>query len=49
MDIVIDIQGFRDATEKFLPKEIAVVAIGASIVDHWIMTPPHPFDELPEK
>lgn len=49
MDIVIDIQGFRDADEKFLPKEVAVVAIDAPIVDHWIMMPPHPFGELPEK
>jgi hypothetical protein len=49
MDIVIDIQGFRDADEKFLPKEIAVVAIDAAIVDHWIIMPPCPFGELPEK
>lgn len=49
MDIVIDIQGFCDADEKFLPKEVAVVAIDAPIVDHWIMMPPHPFAELPEK
>lgn len=48
MDIVIDIQGFRNAKEKFLPKEVALVAINAPIVGHWIMMPPHPFGELPE-
>lgn len=49
MDIVIDIQGFRDVEEKFIPKEVAVVAVNAPIIGHWIMTPPYPFDELPEK
>jgi len=33
MDIVIDIQGFRDV-EK---------------IRHWIMMPPYPFDNLPER
>lgn len=49
MDIVIDIQGFRDVNDKFIPKEVAVVAINAPIVGHWIMMPPHPFGELPER
>lgn len=48
MDIIIDIQGFRDADEKFLPKKVALVTIDAPIVSHWIMLPPHPFGELPE-
>jgi len=43
MDIIVDIQGFRDAEKKFIPKEVAVVAIDATIVDHWIMIPPHSF------
>ncbi|XP_067210251.1 uncharacterized protein [Linepithema humile] len=49
MDIVIDIQGFCDADEKFIPKEVAVVALNSAIIGHWIMTPPYPFDDLPEK
>ena len=49
MEIVIDIQGFRGADEKFIPKEVAVVAINAPIIGHWIITPPYPFDELPVK
>lgn len=49
MDIVVDIQGFRDGEKKFIPKEVAVVAIDAPIVNHWIMIPPHSFAELPEK
>ena len=49
MDIVVDIQGFRDAEEKFIPKETAVVAINARIIGHWITLPPYSFDELPER
>lgn len=49
MDIVVDIQGFRNAEKKFIPKEVAVVAIDAPIVNHWIMIAPHSFAELPEK
>ncbi|KMQ82769.1 hypothetical protein RF55_21923 [Lasius niger] len=49
MDIVIDIKGFRDVNGEFIPKEVAVVAINAPIVGHWIMMPPQPFGELPER
>ncbi|KAL6417207.1 hypothetical protein ACFW04_012911 [Cataglyphis niger] len=45
MDIIVDIQGFRDARAKFIPKE---VAIDAPFVGHWIMMPPHSFGKLPE-
>jgi len=31
MNIVIDIQSFRDAEENFIPKEIAVLVINAMI------------------
>lgn len=48
MDIAIDIQGFRDLGEKFIPKEIAVVGIESTIIGHWIITPPCAFEELPE-
>jgi len=47
MDIVIDIQGFRDVEENFIPKEVAVLAINAAITGHWIMTSPCPFEDLP--
>jgi len=32
MDITIDIQGFRNADEKFILKEVAAVAINATII-----------------
>lgn len=48
MDIVIDIQGFRDLCGKFIPKEIAVVGVASPIIGHWIITPPCPFEDLPE-
>lgn len=49
MDIVVDIQGFRDGKENFIPKEVAIVAVNAPITGHWIIAPPYPFDDLPEK
>lgn len=49
MDIVVDIQGFRDITGQFLPKEVVVIAIDEPFVGHWILIPPHGFSELPEK
>ena len=48
MDIVIDIQGFRDVEENFIPKEVAVLAINATITGHWIIIPSYPFGDLPE-
>jgi len=41
MNIVIDIQGFRDVEENFIPKEVAIL--------HRIMTSPCSFDDLPER
>jgi len=38
MDIVIDIQGFRDVEENFISKEVAVLATNATITEHWIIT-----------
>src|SRR5436190_22075100 len=46
MDIVVDIQGFRGAEMKFIPKEVAVVAIDTPLVRHWIIRPPYPFNRL---
>ena len=40
MDYVIDIQRFYDARRKFLPKEVAVVALQKDIVGHWIVQAP---------
>ena len=49
MDIVVDIQGFRNDDAKFIPKEVALLAINKPIVGHWIMTPPCSFGDLPER
>jgi len=40
---------FRNVDEKFIPKEIAVVVINATIIGHWIMMPLCSFNDLPEK
>lgn len=49
MHMAIDIQGFRDVFDKFILKEVAVVAINTPFVGHWIMRSPYPFAELSEK
>ncbi|KYN27441.1 hypothetical protein ALC57_03150, partial [Trachymyrmex cornetzi] len=40
---------FRDVEENFIPKEVTVLAINATITGHWIMRPSYPFGELPER
>lgn len=47
MDYIIDIQGFRDAHKKFIPKEVAVVSIQNHSIGHWVVKPPHKFTDLP--
>ena len=39
MDIIIDIKDFREKLieENFIPKEVTVLAINATITEHWIM------------
>jgi len=49
MDIIIDILGFRNTDEKFIPKEVAIVAINATIIGYWIIMPPCSFSDLPER
>jgi len=49
MDIIIEIQGFRNVNEKFIPKEVAVVAINAIIIGHWIMISLCPFSDLSKR
>ena len=47
MDYVIDTQGFRDARRRFLPKEVAVVALQKDVVGHWIVQAPCYVSRLP--
>lgn len=37
MDIVIDIQGYKGFTGRFIAKEIALVGINNSLLGHWIL------------
>jgi hypothetical protein len=46
MDIVVDIQGFKDAEESFFPKEVAIVSINTTHCAHWIIAQPCSFIEL---
>jgi len=49
IDIVIEIHDFRNVDEKFIPKEVAVVAINATIIGHWIMMQLYTFSDLPKR
>lgn len=46
MDIVVDMLGMYDKEGRFLPKEIAVVALNQPFMMHWLVEPPYPFSEL---
>lgn len=48
MDFIVEIQSFRDAEKKFLPKEVAVVSLQERVVAHWIVKPPCSFSDLPD-
>lgn len=37
MDIVIDIQGYKGFTGRFIAKEIALVGVNSDIVGHWVL------------
>ena len=45
MDYVIEIQGLRDRDNKFLPKEVAIVSLQGNVSGHWLISPPHTYDE----
>ena len=49
MDYVVDIQGFKDSSNQFIPKEVAVVGIDCNYFGHWIISPPCSFNDLPQK
>ena len=49
MDFIIDVQGFKDTEECFLPKEVAVVVINDAHCGHWIIAQPYAFTELPHR
>jgi len=46
MDIIVDIQGFKDVEESFFPKEVAIVSINNAHYAHWIIAQPCSFTEL---
>jgi len=49
MDIIVDIQGFKDVEESFFPKEVAIVSINNAHYAHWIIAQPCSFTELPAR
>ena len=49
MDYIIEVLGFRDSHNKFVLKEVAVVALRKEYIAHWIAAAPHSFCDLPIK
>lgn len=49
MDCVIEIQGFFDKDDEFVPKEVAVVTLDEEFSGHWIISPPVLFTDLPQQ
>ena len=48
MDIVVDIQCFKDSKNSVAPKEIAIVALNGDYTAHWIIAPTDRIESLPE-
>lgn len=47
MDFVIEMQGFRDVANNFVPKEVSIECLQRSVTAHWIINAPHEFELLP--
>lgn len=48
MEYAIDIQCLRDRKGNLLPKEVGIASLDGNVIDHWIISPPSPFETLPE-
>src|SRR5436190_4879005 len=46
MDLILDFQGFKDNSNHFIVKELAVVSKDAQYFQHWIVKPPFSYWEL---
>ncbi|XP_025160455.1 uncharacterized protein LOC105180994 [Harpegnathos saltator] len=49
MDVIIEVQCFRDSNDTYVIKEVAIVGINEAFVGHWILAPEYSFVELNEK
>lgn len=49
MDLVIDVQFCKDANDKNVPKEVAVLALNKDFSSHWMVLPPYTIKKLPSK
>ncbi|EFN75574.1 hypothetical protein EAI_17598 [Harpegnathos saltator] len=49
MDVIIEVQCFRDSNDTYMLKEVAIVSINEAFVGHWILAPEYLFAELNEK
>ncbi|KAK4883087.1 hypothetical protein RN001_006406 [Aquatica leii] len=48
MDAFVDLQGFRGADKKFIPKEVAVVSSDGDYCEVLLIKPPMPYSTLPK-
>ena len=49
MDLVIDIQFCKDANDKNVPKEVAILALNKDFSSHYMILPPYSIKKLPSK
>lgn len=49
MDLVMDIQFCKDANDKNVPKEVAILALNKDFSAHWMVLPPYTIKKLPSK
>lgn len=47
MDFIIEMQGFKNSENIFVPKEVSVLSINKSFFAHWIIMPSCNFCDLP--
>lgn len=48
MDLVIDIQCFKNKGYRIVPKEVGIVALNGNFCAHWIVSPPTNLCDLTE-
>ena len=46
MDIIVDIQFFKNIHNVAVPKEVGIVALEKNFIAHWVVSPKHPIHAL---
>lgn len=46
MELFLDFQGFKDSNNVFIIKELAVATVDGTVLQHWLVKSPFPYDSL---